>query len=126
MGPGAGGSGRGSLKSSFRMALSAERRYTGTRRMALAERNSRSKRFFLIDMSTRNRKKTYVVCLSNEGYRASLVVRRIYLALSDSEAQDRVQLRVVDESGDDYLFPEALFEPIELPSGLRRKLAAAT
>ena len=65
----------------------------------------------------------YVVCLDNQGYEASLVVRRIYEAISDPEASQRGLLRVIDESGEDYLFPDGLFETIELPSALKRKLA---
>jgi hypothetical protein len=72
------------------------------------------------------RRRQYVVCLGNTGYKASLVVRRIYEAIPDSEASRRGLLRVVDESGEDYLFPENLFEEIELSTGLRRKLALAT
>ena len=72
------------------------------------------------------KRKQYVVCLKNKGYRASLVVRRIYEAIPDPEASRRGLLRVIDESGEDYLFPNDLFEAIELPTGLKRKLALAT
>jgi hypothetical protein len=72
------------------------------------------------------KRKQFVVCLSNKGYRASLVVRRLYQTVPDTEASKRGLLRVVDESGEDYLFPEDLFEAVELPTGLRRKLALAT
>jgi hypothetical protein len=72
------------------------------------------------------KRKQFVVCLSNKGYRASLVVRRLYQAIPDTEASKRGLLRVIDESGEDYLFPEDLFEAVELPTGLRRKLALAT
>jgi len=68
----------------------------------------------------------YFVCLSNKGYRASLVVRRLYEVLPDPTAAERGLLRVIDESGEDYLFPADLFEPIELPSTLQQKLALAT
>ena len=67
-----------------------------------------------------------MVCLANTGYKASLVVRRIYEAIPDAEASSQGLLRVVDESGEDYLFPQTLFEAIELPTGLKRKLGAAT
>ena len=70
--------------------------------------------------------KQYVICLSNKGYRASLVVRRIYVVLPDPSAAKRGLLRVIDESEEDYLFPEDLFEPIELPASLQQKLALAT
>ena len=77
-------------------------------------------------MPRTNKAKSYVVCLSNKGYRASLVVRRIYEAIPDTEADERGLLRVIDESGEDYLFPVTLFELIELPKDLRQKIALAT
>ena len=77
-------------------------------------------------MVKRNGRKHYVVCLSNEGYKASLVVRRIYQAIADREALKRGLIRVIDESGEDYLFPEALFEELELSQTLKRKLSLAT
>lgn len=68
----------------------------------------------------------YVVCVSNEGYRVSLVVRRIYRMVPDQDASKRGLMRVIDESGEDYLFPEELFAAIELPRAVERKLAVAT
>jgi len=65
----------------------------------------------------------YVVCLSNEGYRASLVVQRIYESLPDAEASRHGMLRVIDESGEDYLFPASLFRAVESPAGLRQSPA---
>jgi hypothetical protein len=62
----------------------------------------------------------YVVCLSNAGYKASLVVRRIYLRIPDPDAAKRGLIRVVDESGEDYLFPEKLFAEIEVPKAVER------
>ena len=69
---------------------------------------------------------TYVVCVSDGGYRVSLVVRRLYRTLPDEAARRRGLLRVVDESGEDYLFPKELFAPIDVPQSLSRKLALAT
>lgn len=68
----------------------------------------------------------YVVCISNGGYRATLIVRRIYRLIPDEGARKRGLLRVVDESGEDYLFPEKLFAAIELPQTVGRKLLLAT
>ena len=56
-----------------------------------------------------------VVCLKNKGYEVSLEPRKIYQALPDSDAAKHRQLRVIDESGEDYLYPASLFTPIELP-----------
>src|SRR5690606_34677247 len=57
----------------------------------------------LRNMATRKR---FAVCLRNEGYEASLERRKIYEVIPDFEAAKHDQLRVVDESGEDYLYPE--------------------
>jgi hypothetical protein len=66
-----------------------------------------------------------VLCLRNEGYEASLERRKIYPVIPDRTAAARRQLRVIDESGDDYLYPAAMFAPIQLPRALRRAVLAA-
>jgi hypothetical protein len=70
-------------------------------------------------------RKRFAVCLRNEGYEASLEKRKIYEVLSDHEAERHDQLRIVDESGEDYLYPESFFAEIELPQPLRRALTAS-
>ncbi len=57
----------------------------------------------------------FVMCISNEGYPASLDVRRVYRAIPDPDAEKSGHIRVVDESGEDYLYPRELFVPIEVP-----------
>lgn len=71
------------------------------------------------------RAKELVVCIDNDGYPASLEKRKIYVMLRDSEAEQHGLLRVIDESGDDYLYPKALFRLIELPELLRKAVLAA-
>jgi len=66
-----------------------------------------------------------VLCLRNKGYEVSLERRKIYQALADKDAAAHRQLRVIDESGEDYLYPVAFFAPIPLPSPLRRAVLAA-
>jgi hypothetical protein len=68
----------------------------------------------------------YVVCIKNRGYRASLVLRRFYKILPDPQAEQHGLLRVVDESGEDYLYPQSLFMALELPRAAERALAQAT
>ena len=63
-----------------------------------------------------------VVCIDNDGYPASLELHKIYRALPDADAAAHGDLRVVDESGEDYLFPATAFEPIEVPDGVRASL----
>jgi hypothetical protein len=66
-----------------------------------------------------------VVCIDKDGYPASLETRKIYVALRDADAAKHGLLRVVDESGGDYLYPRALFRPIELPPAVRKAVLAA-
>ncbi len=55
------------------------------------------------------------ICVRNEGYASSLEVRKVYRILADDSAEARSLVRVVDESGEDYLFPADFFVPIEVP-----------
>jgi hypothetical protein len=68
---------------------------------------------------------TLVLCLRNKGYEVSLERRKIYQALPDPEAKAHGQLRVIDESGEDYLFPESLFAVVKLPAAIRRAVLAS-
>ena len=63
---------------------------------------------------------TYLVCVDNAGYAASLEPRKIYLQVPDSRAEQDGLLRVVDESGEDYLYPSRLFVPITVPEAAER------
>ena len=66
-----------------------------------------------------------VVCIDNEGYPASLEKRKIYVALSDRAAEKHGLLRIIDESGDDYLYPKTFFRAIALPQAVKRAVLAA-
>jgi len=65
-------------------------------------------------------KRQVVICVNNEGYPASLERWKLYQALPDREADAHGLLRVIDESGEDYLYPKAQFSPIQLSHHLRR------
>ncbi|MBN2575596.1 MAG: hypothetical protein JXP73_13610 [Deltaproteobacteria bacterium] len=69
--------------------------------------------------------RSYVLCVRNDGYPASLLVRRLYRRLPDRGAAARGLIRVVDESGEDYLYPEKLFVPITLSRPVARAMQAA-
>lgn len=69
--------------------------------------------------------KHLVVCIKNEGYPASLEKRKIYVALHDGAADRHGLVRIIDESGDDYLYPRALFRSIALPQSVRKAVLAA-
>lgn len=61
----------------------------------------------------------FVLCVRDGGYPASLEIRKVYQVLPDTDALSHGMIRVVDESGEDYLYPEDLFVPIELPSAAK-------
>jgi hypothetical protein len=69
--------------------------------------------------------KQFVVCLSNEGHPASREKRKIYVALRDAVAEKLALVRIVDESGEDYLYPKAFFRTIALPQAVKRAVLAA-
>jgi hypothetical protein len=64
--------------------------------------------------------KGYVLCVRNDGYPASLLVRRLYELVPDRNAASRGLIRVVDESGEDYLYPGKFFVSIALPRPVSR------
>ena len=73
----------------------------------------------------RQQSKQLVVCVNNEGYPASLEKRKIYLARRDPAADKHGLIRVVDESGEDYLYPKAFFRSIALPQAVKKAVLAA-
>ncbi len=108
----------------YRTAEFVGRSYTGTRRLASVAASSRSNDIWIewIMPSSRQR---FVVCVRNDGYEVSLERRKIYQVLPDGDAARHGQIRIVDESGEDYLFPASYFAAIELSRPLRRALLAA-
>lgn len=66
-----------------------------------------------------------VICIANPGYEAALERRKIYECLPDSDAAKRRMLRVIDESGEDYLYPQDFFVAAPLPEGVRRAVLQA-
>jgi hypothetical protein len=66
-----------------------------------------------------------VVCVNNRSYSASLEKRKIYIALREAVAENHGLMRVVDESGDDYLYPKTFFRSIKLPEAIKKAVLAA-
>lgn len=67
--------------------------------------------------------KHFVVCIDNDGYPGSLDKRKIYRVIPDAKAEDQDLLRVVDESGEDYLYPSRCFLTIHLPKREEKAIA---
>jgi hypothetical protein len=105
--------------SNFLMIRYRLRRPTGTRPTPLAPR---TKTLSAIDMNGDNQ---FAVCISNKGYAASLEVRKIYRLITDKAGARHGLVRVVDEMGEDYLFPEEYFVSLRLPQAAERALLRA-
>ena len=70
----------------------------------------------------RNATRHFVICVRNDDYPASLELRKLYVVLDDVFAAQHQMLRIVDESGEDYLYPESYFVRIQLPRAVERTL----
>ena len=66
----------------------------------------------------------YAICVRNEGY-ASLEVRKLYRVMPDAESKDTGHIRVIDESGEDYLYPADYFATLDLRRSVKEALEAA-
>lgn len=67
----------------------------------------------------------FAVCIRNEGYEVSLELRKLYEILDDAEARELGQIRVIDESGEDYLFPDDYFALVQLPAATEKAIVEA-
>jgi hypothetical protein len=72
--------------------------------------------------STRRPAPRFVVCIENAGYPASLELHKIYRVLADADAARDGDVRIVDESGEDYLYPAEWFAAVELPRRVKSSL----
>jgi len=68
----------------------------------------------------------FVVCMSNEGYEMDLALHKIYAVLPDAAAERSGWIRIVDETGEDYLYPETLFQVIDVSPSLGEGLRHAS
>ena len=70
-------------------------------------------------------KTQFAICVKNDDYPSSLQLWKVYRVLADEKADKRKLVRVVDESGEDYLFSSSYFVPVELPQAAKTALAIA-
>ena len=71
---------------------------------------------------TMSNEKHFVVCVRNDEYEGALELRKIYEVLEDRDAEPHEMIRVIDESGEDYLYPSDWFLAIELPQNIEQAL----
>src|SRR5690242_15490390 len=88
------------------------------------KKRSKSKNHFKKNLmkKRKNQKRYSMVCIKNEGYEAALEKRKIYQAIDDEKAANLRLIRIVDESGQSYLFPQEFFTPIRLSRPLMKAL----
>jgi len=78
-------------------------------------------------MSDRTKEEVrFAVCIDNQGYPASLERHKIYPVVADDRAERDGDLRVIDESGEDYLYSAARFVQIRVPEAVRKSLLKAS
>src|SRR5437588_3094347 len=80
--------------------------------------------FGLKIMKRRNSETRFVICIRNEACE-DLELRKVYQVLPDEAASEDGYIRVIDESGEDYLYPQEYFVPIELPQAVEKALLSA-
>jgi hypothetical protein len=89
--------------------------FTGMKHMASAGKSSSARSISTKSRKPAARRRRFVVCIRNDGYEASLERNKIYVVIPDDDAERDGDLRVIDESGEDYLFSADRFVPIEVP-----------
>jgi hypothetical protein len=67
----------------------------------------------------------FVICVKNKDYAAALELRKLYQVLLDGAAAKLHQIRVIDEFGEDYLYPEEYFVAVELPQAAEKAVRRA-
>jgi hypothetical protein len=68
----------------------------------------------------------FVVCINNQNYQASLELHKIYYMIPDEGADSEGDIRIIDESGEDYLYPASYFVPINVPHVVEESLRRAS
>jgi hypothetical protein len=68
----------------------------------------------------------FFLCIKNDDYPASLEVRKVYQAIPDAAAEARHFVRIIDESKEDYLYPEDYFIAIDVPQAAAKVLMQAS
>lgn len=69
-----------------------------------------------------NEAKHFAICIHNGEYAGTLELRKVYEVLDDASAEKRNYVRVIDESGEDYLYPRSWFVPVAVPAGTEQLL----
>ena len=80
----------------------------------------------MVRLKVMSDERQFVICIQNEGYPASLELWKVYRVLPDEKAAKHQLIRVIDESGEDYLYSQSCFVPIKLPQAVKEALLNAS
>ena len=94
--------------------------------MASAKEKLSESGIWIRSVSGREKDLKFAVCVNNAGYPASLELHKIYRVLPDKDAEADGDLRIIDESGEDYLYPADYFVLIKLPQAVEKSLLQKT
>jgi hypothetical protein len=86
------------------------------------DEDARLKQYLMVSRT----KHQFAICIRNEGYLASLELWKVYQMIPDRSAEEDQLVRVIDESGEDYLYDQAWFVPIKLPQAAKQAMLAAS
>lgn len=70
-------------------------------------------------------KHEFAICIDNNSYEVSLEMRKLYEVIADPDAEKHGQIRVIDESGEDYLYPASAFSRLSLPESVIERVFLA-
>src|SRR5262245_14494448 len=100
---------------------------TGTKPMVLERKKLNASDIWIKTMNYADQSRPqFVVCMNNAEYPASLELYKIYRVLPDADAARDGDIRVIDESGEDYLYPAAYFVSIEVPKEVEHAMLHAS
>jgi hypothetical protein len=66
-----------------------------------------------------------MMCVANEGNEVSLTLRRVYKVIPDEKGEKRKMIRIVDDTGEDYLFPASAFVQVQIPEAAEQSFDLA-
>ncbi|GAN32947.1 MULTISPECIES: hypothetical protein [Candidatus Brocadia] len=91
------------------------RNYIGMKHMELAKKKLKERGIYKMNIN----KTKFVVCINNEGYQASLELHKLYQVIPDKAVEDDGDIRIIDESGEDYIYPAFYFKKVSLTKDVK-------
>ncbi len=91
------------------------------KRMELEKKKLKERGIYKMD----TKKTKFVVCINNKGYQASLELHKLYQVIPDKSVEEDGDTRIIDESGENYIYPGSYFEKVTLKNDVKLSLLKA-